>query len=266
MAKNIIFIYNDNGTANVKDYEKALRSTLDKNYAIKQINATTLMKTDILKKACLLVMPGGADKPYCALLNGVGNKKIKAFVEQGGYYLGICAGAYYGASYIDYDPHSDDSIQGERELKFFDGIAYGPLLKRHIPNAPTGITATKITLPFNDSCSYVYYNGGPTFLPKDESTAKKTKVLAYYVKEDDPWYDETLFIKYPQLPAIITSQIGKGQIVLSGIHLENTMFDAYNASENFMHRRDLLSFILKEVLGMKVKISDFCRNSIANFL
>ena len=49
------------------------------------------------------VMPGGADRPYCAALNGEGNRRIRAFVEAGGAYLGLCAGAYYASQRVEFE-------------------------------------------------------------------------------------------------------------------------------------------------------------------
>lgn len=92
---------------------------------------------------CLaLVMPGGADLPYCRRLNGRGNEIIRGmknhlqhsesihacgaatqkaemslvmqwhksmrvlsgsgYVEGGGAYIGLCAGAYYASSYVEF--------------------------------------------------------------------------------------------------------------------------------------------------------------------
>ena len=77
-------------------------------------------------------MPGGADVPYCQALDGHGNKLIRGmqliqcqysrsrfekqltqgknwavvsadFVEAGGAYLGLCAGAYYACARIEFE-------------------------------------------------------------------------------------------------------------------------------------------------------------------
>mmetsp|Transcript_27249 Transcript_27249/g.59539 ORF Transcript_27249/g.59539 Transcript_27249/m.59539 type:complete len:316 (-) Transcript_27249:365-1312(-) len=73
----------------------------------------------------LLCMPGGADLPYCRTLNGAGNKLIRGFVERGGAYLGLCAGAYYATSRVVFEPGSALEVVGDRELALFPGHAYG---------------------------------------------------------------------------------------------------------------------------------------------
>ena len=51
----------------------------------------------------LFIMPGGRDRLYHAALLGAGNLKIRSFVERGGTYLGLCAGAYYGCRSIEFE-------------------------------------------------------------------------------------------------------------------------------------------------------------------
>ena len=79
-------------------------------------------------QCCLLVMPGGRDLPYVDKLKGKGNENISQFVKNGGGYLGICAGAYYGCSSVQFaqgDPLLE--VVGQRELSFFKGVSQGPV-------------------------------------------------------------------------------------------------------------------------------------------
>ena len=39
----------------------------------------------VLQGKNIFVMPGGADLPYCKKLNGIGNEKIRKFIEDGGF-------------------------------------------------------------------------------------------------------------------------------------------------------------------------------------
>ena len=75
-------------------------------------------------------MPGGADLPYCTHLNGHGNSLIRGFVESGGSYLGLCAGAYYGCGHVEFELGNPSmEVQGPRELRFFPGTAKGSVYK-----------------------------------------------------------------------------------------------------------------------------------------
>ncbi|GFR44822.1 hypothetical protein Agub_g6160 [Astrephomene gubernaculifera] len=73
----------------------------------------------------LLVMPGGADLPYCRRLNGRGNQLLRAYVEAGGSYLGLCAGAYYACGRVEFEVGGPLQVVGDRELAFFPGTARG---------------------------------------------------------------------------------------------------------------------------------------------
>ncbi|UUZ62721.1 BPL-N domain-containing protein [Polaromonas sp. P1-6] len=64
--------------------------------------------------AVLFVMPGGADLPFCQALNGAPNERIRRFVEEGGAYLGICAGAYYACREIAFHAGTDGAICSAR--------------------------------------------------------------------------------------------------------------------------------------------------------
>ena len=60
------------------------------------------------------------DLPYIDRLSGAGSAKIKEFIRRGGSYLGICAGAYYGCSLVEFaqgDPLLE--VCGARELALY---------------------------------------------------------------------------------------------------------------------------------------------------
>ena len=57
------------------------------------------------------------------------NLRIRAFIENGGNYLGICAGSYYGSKQVEFDINGPLEVNEEREMKLFKGRAIGPALK-----------------------------------------------------------------------------------------------------------------------------------------
>eukprot|EP00899_Mesostigma_viride_P023006 jgi/Mesvir1/3890/Mv19837-RA.2 len=71
--------------------------------------------------------PSGTRRPYCLLLNGDGTSRIRRYVESGGAYLGICAGGYFGCGYVEFDKGGPLEVLGPRELRFFPGVARGPV-------------------------------------------------------------------------------------------------------------------------------------------
>ena len=64
---------------------------------------------------------GGYDLGFIRALGGKGTKIVRDFVQQGGSYLGFCAGAYWACNYIEFDKDGPLQVVGERFLKFFQG-------------------------------------------------------------------------------------------------------------------------------------------------
>ena len=155
------------------------------------------IRQGVLSTATTLIMPGGGDRFFAEHLAGQGNDYIRAFVADGGTFIGICGGAYYGCQNIDW---RDGEISAPRELGFFKGTATGPI-PQFCHNRATS-TATRVTGPMGTHL--VYYWGGPLF----NGDFTNVDILARYTD-------------LPQNPpAIISSQLGKGRWVLSSPHPE----------------------------------------------
>lgn len=273
MALLNVYIYDGLGTSNVKDYVHEFSKVLSSDYNVKSISPDEIIDGKWLKDCALFVMPGGADQPYCKELNGKGNENIRSYVEDGGCFLGICAGAYYGAKYCVFDDKDPAyTVVGQRELQFFEGTAKGPILKKYFYEEPMGIVGAKIFLSKFDSeyithdtvakrYTYIYYNGGPAFI-KEENLKDKASCLAFFKKiPQEDWYDTSVLTEAvvddcgdPMVPAIIFKRIKGGKIILSGVHLENTMFDSYSSKDsNFIHRREVLRMIFEKFFGLNLK-------------
>lgn len=146
----------------------------------------------------VLVVPGGWAPYQIEALGEDGPGAIRSFVEQGGRYLGICAGAYLAADEVEYlgqtYPYPVDLL---------DSAAEGPVpgLPLYPEVVTTQLTATKAGrkrgIPRELLC---LYQGGCTF-------------------EDDP--DLTVLARYPSgSPAIVVAPYGRGEVILSGAHFE----------------------------------------------
>lgn len=176
-------------------------------------------------------MPGGRDIPYCQELNGEGNKRIRHFVENGGSYLGICAGAYYGCKAIEFakgDPFYE--VCGERELKFYPGLGIGPVYPGFDYESNSGAKAIEITtscdlvdLP-QKSRIVVHYNGGLYFAPP---TSVQTTPLIYGgTCQVLAYYPNDIY------PSIVSINYGKGLVMLSGVHIEASATSLCNAYQD----------------------------------
>lgn len=173
---------------------KLFRTRTD--WDVTPILAPEVIKGDWMTKAALIVFPGGADTPYMEKLRGLGNQKLKTFVVQGGAYLGICAGSYYGARAIFFK-NGPEVIEGRR-LGFFPGTATGPLVP-YDPHSYRGARAFAMNLdPLGLPLTHVFYDGGPFF----QSFVPGFEVLASYPEGLGP------------------AIVARGRVVLSGVHFE----------------------------------------------
>lgn len=201
MGKNIV-IYQDEG---VGEFGLACLKKFFKDDDVWLATAEAVVDGRVLGMADIFVMPGGADLPYCKKLNGAGNDNIRAYVEEGGTYLGICAGAYYGCRAIEFHKGREDAISGKRELAFTKAMARGSLpdLAPHYDLTLASAAIAAITLQDGTSVKS-FYHGGPTFTglgPDDEIIARYEDVAG-------------------KPAAILRAYFGDGQAILSGVHLE----------------------------------------------
>lgn len=204
-----VLVYSDEGVDafGLSETLSSLKASLDPSrYRIQTIDATQVKKGLWCKSCTLFVMPGGRDLPYLERLGPSGMALIKSYVEEGGSYLGLCAGAYFASGLIEFEKGGPLEVVGERFLKFISGKAIGPALDKGSfrYEAPLGAKAALIS--WKDHSLSTYYNGGCYFFLSGED--KGVEVLSRYLSlEDAP-------------ASIIGCSVGKGRAVLSGVHFE----------------------------------------------
>lgn len=200
----LIALYEDDGVCSesVGHMRHMIQSFLPPNtlLSLRADMFSCLTKNDAIK---ILIMPGGRDQYYAERLRGK-NKIIQDFVEKGGIYLGICAGAYYACQRIIFDT-GGALIDEERELGFFPGIAKGPEIAPYVHRSRSGIRATPIVSQVSDLPDAVlYYNGGGCFM--DAAQCPGVNILARY--------------KETNQAAMVAMNVGKGHVFLSHLHFE----------------------------------------------
>lgn len=208
-----IYIYAGPGTSpvSVNHAEYTLKKMVDSRYSIQKIDPEDVTHGSWAKNAALFVIPGGADIPYGKSLNSKGNQQIQTYVQDGGAYLGFCAGAYYGSKKVRFAVGTPLEVVGDRELAFFPGVAEGPVLKPWHDKSNAGSEAALLQWegphsPFRMNQPFTtYFNGGGHFVKAD--TYPHVTVLATYTPS-------------PPKAAIIEIAIGKGRVILSGVHCE----------------------------------------------
>ena len=162
------------------------------------------------QECAVLVMPGGADLPYCRHLDGPGTAAIRDFVESGGSYLGLCAGAYFACRRVVFEPGSRLEVVGDRELAFFPGVARGSVYPGFEYESERGAVAAALRFRSAGGQEWArcmdYVNGGPAFEVAAGEGAGVT-VLATYSQR-------------AHAVAAVCCAVGRGRAVLCGSHPE----------------------------------------------
>ena len=200
------------------------------------------IKNGILDEMDILIFPGGEPPKYMDELGLEGKAKIQDFVEKGGAYMGICAGALYACSYVNWtgwlgaDPIIDDR---EGFLHLFDGVGIAPIYEIvEFPNKTmTEINIQNkdhmITKSQPDTMSFLYFGGG-YFQPNNNE-------------------DETILGTYAITgkSAMISLNYGRGKVFLSGPHPEieeDDSRDGFNDWDNELNDVESDWPLLKEVI------------------
>lgn len=211
----IIYIYDGPGTSPVaiKHTEYTLKKILNPlRYNIQKIGPEEVLRGTWVKSAALFIMPGGADISYAKSLNAHGNQKIQSYVQEGGAYLGLCAGAYYGSERVAFAVGTPLEVVEDRELAFFPGVAEGPTLVPWDCSSNAGAEAALLQWrepqsPFSLNQTFTtYFNGGGHFVKAE--TYPHVTVLATYLTTSSP------------KAAIVEIGVGKGHVILTGVHCE----------------------------------------------
>ncbi len=216
LSKARIAVYNGPGVWNsgleaIKLYLSSRRI----DFAL--VNASTI-KEQGLRNYNVLIIPGGWSYDYYKELGPTGEAAIKRFVQRGGGYLGVCAGAYLAAKAIVWEANIY-----HYSLGIADVLAIGPKPNYPWPTqAYIAINMTSIGIENGLNATYrALYYGGPEFKPLDNNTVT---VVAVYGDSGNP--------------AIILTRYGEGRVALTGVHLE--------VSENTW---PVLDFLIKYLLG-----------------
>ncbi|KAI9481983.1 biotin holocarboxylase synthetase [Coemansia sp. RSA 989] len=229
---------------------RTLRQFLGHRYAIITISPETLRTEPWESKAAMLVVPGGRDLPYVAEMNGEINQRIKAWVNKGGRYMGICAGGYYASSRCEFEPGTDKEVIGDRELAFYSGTCLGCAYPEFNYKSEEGARAVEATVDrsmfrvpeslwrSDPKAIRLHYNGGGFFVGAED---ENTKVLVRYPSDVTNPYDRSQQVNSPA--AIVSCTVGKGIAVLSGLHIEYAWDFLAPSSYTKPYNRNLISLM-----------------------
>jgi len=181
------------------------------------------MRAGALDRFDVVVFPGGSQRKHAEELGDDGRKAVRKFVESGGGYVGICAGAWLACS--------SDSALGL-------GLLHAPKLsvKREIAG-PDGIMTIEfaygiwgvVKLQVTDTGRRVLgdqpglldarYGGGPLFLPARKTDTPEYVCLAHYRSEN--WCYDWQRGNMIDTPAVLAAKFGHGHVIVFSPHPES---------------------------------------------
>lgn len=210
--RNKVLIYEDYGCADISVLTKELRAYFEpRGCKVEFTDANEIISRNSLNQEVLaFFIPGGASTPYRHKLEVLGNAKIRDYVRQGGVYYGICAGAYYACKQTEFEKDLPESrIIAEYKLDLLNAKAIGSLYKElniePFAKNPASSAAVEL-LDENGGAVVVHYHGGPYF---ELNNPESAEILARYNLSGFK-------------PAVVLQPYGKGKVILSGVHYEDS--------------------------------------------
>ncbi len=258
-----IAIYDDEGFFRGSAWDEsitAIKAIADKyGYTYEIINPAQLNSTSNLNDLYRLwFMPGGWAGAYNRHINTPGYNNLRNFIQNGGAYMGMCAGAFFMSSRVFWQPDVSTPLEifdddfGGYEMQVFGGVAKGAVLDLWPWTAPTGASnlpfggvMTQVSIdtslvPWANESYDVLYFGGPYFIQPPGGWGE-IQILATY---------DTPGISSDGEAAMLLMPYGDGKIFLTGPHPERSFSfvgnQFYNDPVNHEFLRGIIALLLNE--------------------
>lgn len=199
--------------------DKCVRETLVALRIDPHIDAIKIYGSDvadhILDNLNAVIFPGGSGSREAASLGDMGRDNVKKFVQNGGAYIGICAGAYLGSDHPDYD--------------WCLRLADAHVLDREHYARGGSLVKVKLTgegekfLPEYNKKDFLlsYYNNGPLLTPGKNAELEDYETLAVF-ESDVHLQNNSPAGVMPGSTFLLRGSYGKGKVVLCSGHPEST--------------------------------------------
>jgi glutamine amidotransferase-like uncharacterized protein len=215
--KIALFTCGNDDDAMIKNVQKILDE--EPLYSWQTINARQIREGE-LQGFDIVIFPGGNASEQSKSLEMKGKVAVRDFVQNGGGYLGICAGAFLATTNDSYGLNliNARAITGSRYLT---GQGYISQSVRGSANVDLGLTDLGCVL-FGEyeqkTLSAVYYSSSPIFYPAFRDDLPDFISLATFKTET--WLYEYQKNEMIGKPSIITATYHQGRIFLISPHIE----------------------------------------------
>lgn len=193
----------EKGIASVTDRAKQLPGTVVTPLKPEEVGTRDLSQFDII------VFSGGSGSAQSKAIGESGRKAVKEFVERGGGYLGICAGAYLACAGFDWGL----GILNAKTVsnKWRRG---GGMVRAELTDEGRGVLG-KVDGQFT-----IRYNNGPIIKPLERADLPPYQVAALFRTEKAE--NDTPVGVMVNSPAAVYASYGKGRVFSISPHSEDT--------------------------------------------
>jgi glutamine amidotransferase-like uncharacterized protein len=205
-----VVLFDDAGSAGKGvPRSKELLGTLPA-FRLTPLDAAAIRTTDWQKTARVILFTGGSGGKQSKTLGTDGVAKVRSFVEAGGGYVGICAGAYLACDGFSWG------------LKVLDAKTVSSKWQRGIGDVQLQFTPLgQEILGFSTAKEFpVRYANGPIYMAAQSAALPDYQPLAFFktelAKNGTPPGVMT------GSPAMVAGQCGKGRVLCSSPHPEQT--------------------------------------------
>lgn len=203
-----VALYNDEGAAG-----KGIPSVTEilnhaGGYEITKFKAEDIAK-GALEHKDVVIFTGGSGSKEGTTIGEEGRDAVKKFVQDGGGYLGICAGAYLACSKFTWG------------LGLLDAQTVSPKWRRGVGDVELEITpAGQKMSTLNAEKRTVHYANGPIIKPAGRADLSPYEPLAFF-RTELAEHDSPVGAMV-NTPAIVQGRFGKGRVIISSPHPEQT--------------------------------------------
>jgi len=170
---------------------------------VDEIRNGTLAQFDVV------IFPGGSGSKQAAALEPLGCKQVRKFVEDGGGYIGICAGAFLACKGFSWG------------LKILDAKTVSPKWRRGKATVEIELTeAGREVLGSRSGRFQIKYSNGPILMPARSDRLPDYVPLAFFRTEVAE--NESPKGAMVDSPAIVAGRCGNGRVLCLSPHAEAT--------------------------------------------